>query len=207
MKTLALRFAVALAFALAPSCLPSRQPPIALFNGVDLSGWREIGDAQWSVEDGCLVGEGAAHTSFLVTEREFSDFVLELDLRNESPGNSGIQIRSHQQPDGRVVGLQVEVDPSPRAWSGRLYDEARRGWPADSLDDPRARAAFVPGEWNHFRIECAEARIRTWINGVKVADTYDHLDREGFIGLQVHSGGQTRVRWRNLALSELVLVR
>ncbi len=45
--------------------------------------------------------------------------------------NSGIQIRSestHDYNNGRVHGYQVEIDPSARAWSGGIYDEARRGW-------------------------------------------------------------------------------
>ena len=45
--------------------------------------------------------------------------------------NSGVQIRSLSLPEyqnGRVHGYQVEMDPSARAWSGGIYDEARRGW-------------------------------------------------------------------------------
>lgn len=180
---------------------------IALFNGRDLAGWRAVGDARWTIENGELVGEtGGGAQSFLISEQTYSDFTLELELRNEAPGNSGVQIRSHQRENGRVFGYQIEVDPSPRAWSGGLYHEAGRGWLADLEDNPRARAAFKLGEWNHYRVEARGARIRTWVNGVPAVDFTDAgataTDASGFIALQVHSGQDTKVRWRHLTLVE-----
>jgi len=170
---------------------------VELFDGESLAGWRAVGDARYSADDGSILGEiGGGGQSFLVTEREFGDFVLEVDVKTELPGNSGIQIRSHQREDGRVFGYQVEIDPSERAWSGGLYDEARRGWLQNLEGRDEARAAFRPGEWNAYRIECRGPWIRTWINGVPITDCVDPLDMTGFIGLQVHSGDDTRVRWR-----------
>lgn len=191
----------------APSDAPRSEPRIELFNGRDLSGWRAVGDAVWRVEQGELIGEvGGGAQSFLISEREFGDFTLELDLRNDGPGNSGVQIRSHQREDGRVFGYQIEIDPSPRAWSGGLYHEAGRGWLANLDDQPAARAAFKLGEWNHYRIEAHGARIRTWVNGVPAVDFVDTAakptDASGFIALQVHSGRDTRIRWRKLELVE-----
>ncbi len=177
---------------------------VALFNGRDLTGWRQVGDAVWTVENGELVGAiGGGKQSFLVTTSEYSDFVLDLDLKNEMPGNSGIQVRSHQRDDGRVFGYQIEVDPSERAWSGGLYDEGRRAWLVDLKDKPEARAAFKVGEWNHYTIELDGAHIRTWVNGVAVVDATDGVDASGFIGLQVHSGNNTKMRWKNVRLREV----
>jgi hypothetical protein len=176
--------------------------PVELFDGKSLAGWKALGDARYSVDDGCILGEvGAGGHSFLVSERTFGDFLLEVEVKTELPGNSGIQIRSHLGNDQRVIGYQVEIDPTDRRWSGGIYDEGRRG---QFLDDKLAGGrAFVPGEWNHYRIECLGPWIRTWINGVPAADVLDPLDLEGFIGLQVHSGHDTRVRWRNLRLKDL----
>lgn len=180
---------------------PPAETRVELFDGRDLAGWREIGDAKWSVDDGCILGaKGGGHHSFLATESEFADFVLDVDVENEAPGNSGLQVRSHQRANGQVFGYQIEIDPSARAWSGGLYDEGRRGWLQDLSKDAAARAAFKPGEWNHFKIECIGSRIRSWVNGVPCADFVDETDRAGFIGLQVHGGQDTRVRWRNFAL-------
>lgn len=188
----------------APSETGTRESRIELFNGRDLSGWREVGDAVWRVENGELVGEvGGGAQSFLVTEREFGDFRLELELRNDGPGNSGVQVRSHQKPSGQVYGYQIEIDPSSRAWSGGLYDEGRRGWLQNLADNDAARAAFKLGEWNRYRIELVGPRIRTWVNDVPVVDFTDDADASGFIALQVHSGKTTRMRWRRIELVEL----
>ncbi|MBK7876841.1 MAG: DUF1080 domain-containing protein [Planctomycetes bacterium] len=179
-------------------------PPKPLFDGTTLTGWRAIGDARWTVEDGALVGAvGGGRQSFLASETEFADFVLDVDLKNELPGNSGIQVRSHQNAKGAVYGNQIEIDPSARAWSGGLYDEGRRGWLADLSKDPLARAAFRPGEWNHYRIECIGPHVRTWVNGTPCVDTLDPIDASGFLAFQVHSGNDTKLRWKNAELREL----
>ncbi len=183
---------------------PLAPQSLALFNGRDLSGWREIGDARWEVDGGELVGSiGGGSQSFLATQAEYSDFVLELELCNELPGNSGIQVRSHQNDKGRVYGYQIEVDPSERAWSGGLYDEGRRGWLVNLEGRAEARAAFRKGEWNRYRIELRGIRIRTWVNDISIVDTTDDADASGFIALQVHSGNNTHIRFRNVRLTPL----
>lgn len=180
--------------------------PVELFDGQTLAGWKSLGDARYVVEDGTLLGEvDGGSQSFLMSERAFGDFLFEVDLRNELPGNSGLQIRSHEWK-GRLQGYQIEVDPSEqraRFWSGGLYDEARRGWLDDLSDSPAARAAFRLGEWNTYRVECLGPWIRTWVNGVPAADHFDPLDLAGHFGLQVHSGNDTRVRWRDFRLRDL----
>lgn len=193
--------------ALAPLACAAPQvvaTPVELFDGATLQGWHALGDARYTVDDGCILGEvGGGGQSFLVSDRRFGDFVLELDVRNELPGNSGVQVRSQVREDGRLFGYQIEIDPSERAWSGGLYDEARRGWLDDLADDEAARAAFRPGEWNRYRIECRGTWIRAWVNGVPTADHLDAMDLEGHIALQVHAGNDTRVRWRDLSMIDL----
>jgi len=175
-----------------------------LFDGATLAGWRALGDARFSVVDGELRGEvGGGSQSFLRSEASFGDFVLELELLNEAPGNSGVQVRSQETAAQRLMGYQIEVDPSDRAWSGGLYDEARRGWLDDLSDNPHGRAAFRPGAWNRYRIECNGPWIRAWVNDVPTADFLDALDLEGVIGLQVHSGKNTKMRWREIRIREL----
>jgi len=177
---------------------------VTLFDGQSLDGWRVLGDAVYTAEGGAIHGRtGGGAQSFLTTERSFSDFLLEVDLLVEGTGNSGIQIRSHDNGKGRLVGYQIEIDPSPRSWSGGLYDELRRGWLQDLSDNPAGRAAFIPGEWNRYRIECIGESIRAWVNGVPTVDFVDSMDSEGVFGLQVHSGQDTRVRWKNFRLRDL----
>ncbi|HZX57419.1 MAG TPA: DUF1080 domain-containing protein, partial [Mucilaginibacter sp.] len=133
------------------------------------------------------------HNSFLVTEKEYGDFILELDTKLESPtSNSGVQVRSHLDPKGNdgtgmVYGKQVEIDPSDRRWTGGIEDEARRDWLYTLQYNQKAQPAFKQGEWNHLRIECIGNTTKTWVNGVAAAYVVDTIDSKGFIGLQVHA--------------------
>ena len=65
-------------------------------------GKRPAGTAEYKVEDGAIVGATVAGSgnTFLVTEKEYDNFILEMDIR---------------------------IDPSSRRWSGGIYDEGRRG--------------------------------------------------------------------------------
>lgn len=183
-----------------------------LFNGKDLSGWtQKNGEAIYEVIDGVIVGKTVLNTpnSFLCTEKDYGDFILEFDVKVDDRLNSGVQIRSESYPeyrDSRVHGYQVEIDPSDRAWSGGIYDEARRGW-LYALDlNPDATSAFKNGEWNTFRVECVGPHIKTWVNGVAVSNLYDEMTPDGFIALQVHSVGDDpekggiEVMWRNIRI-------
>jgi hypothetical protein len=184
---------------------------VDLFNGNDLTGWKQLnGEAKYHVEDGMIVGTTVANTpnSFLATEKTFSDFILEVEMLLVDDFNSGIQFRSESRPDymnGRVHGYQCEVDPSPRAWSAGIYDEARRNWLYPLDLNPDAKTAFKMNEWNLYRIECIGPDIKTFLNGVPCAHLIDDMTPEGFIALQVHSirdetmAGR-QIKWRNIRI-------
>jgi hypothetical protein len=122
--------------------------------------------------------------------------------------NSGVQIRSESHKhynNGRVHGYQFEIDPSPRAWTGGIYDEGRRGWLYPLTANPPAQKAFKNEEWNKGRVEAIGNSIRTWVNGIPCANLWDDMTLSGFIALQVHSiankkdEGKT-VRWKNIRI-------
>jgi Domain of Unknown Function (DUF1080) len=183
-----------------------------LFDGKTLKGFKQLGGkALYEVKNGEIVGTTVKDTpnSFLATEQEYGDFILELDLKLDDAMNGGVQFRSLSKPDyqnGRVHGYQMEVDPSPRAWSGAIYDEGRRDWLVIPNNNPEGKKAFKPvGEWNKYRIEAIGNTIRTWINGVPTAHLIDDMTAKGFIALQVHSIYGTmkegmKIRWKNIRI-------
>lgn len=191
-------------------CQPEKWTP--LFNGKTLAGWSQRGgQALYTIRNGVITGTAVPKSpnSFLCTAAEYGDFILELELSIDDGLNSGIQIRSQANPGfngGRVFGWQVEVDPSPRAWSGGIYDEGRRDWLYIPNINPEGKKAFrTGGRWNRYRIEALGNTIRTWVNGVPVAFLVDTLVERGFIALQVHSVGAPaeagkQVRWRNIRI-------
>jgi len=197
-------------------------PWITLFDGATLNGFiKRGGTAPYRVEDGAIVGTTVPGTNvngkrvsgtdntFLCTERHYGDFILELEFKVDPGMNSGVQIRSNSFEwfkNGRVHGYQVEIDPSDRAWTGGIYDEARRGWLFNLEGKEEARKAFKQNEWNHFRIEARGENIKTWVNGVPVADLDDFMTQRGFIALQVHASkdDETKeIRWRNIRIIDL----
>jgi hypothetical protein len=199
---------------------------VDLYNGKNLDGWiQRGGKAVYQADGPEIVGKPVPNTSnsFLCTERDYANFILELEFKPFTGLNSGVQIRSqcYDEPTtltvkgkqfkfaaGRVHGYQVEIDPSDRAWSGGIYDEGRRGWLNNLKENEPAQKAFKANEWNQFRIECRGDSIKTWINGVPAADLKDDVTPKGLIGLQVHGiggrdPGDMEVRWRNIRIKEL----
>src|SRR5438477_6496166 len=169
---------------------------ITLFDGKSLSGWKKgAGSAEYKVDNGAIVGTTvmSSPNSFLITEREFANFVLELDAKiDDTTSNSGIQLRSHFDPTGnngkgKVYGYQYELDPSSRKWTAGIYDEGRRDWLYPLSLNHDAQNAFKLGKYNKIRVECFGNTIRTWINGQPAAMLVDTFDKKGFIGLQVHA--------------------
>jgi len=185
---------------------------IDLSNGSNLNGWKQLnGKAEYVVENNEIIGISVPKepNSFLCTEKDYGDFILELEVNVEPPLNSGIQFRSlsiDNYKKGRVHGYQCEIDPSKRAWSGGIYDEARRDWLYNLARNEKGSAAFKPGDWNTYRIEAIGNHIRTWINGVMCANLVDNETASGFIALQVHGVGDDtekigkKVRWKNIRI-------
>lgn len=188
-----------------------------LFNGKDLKGWKQLGGlATYQVKNGEIQGVTVAATpnSFLATEKEYGDFILELSVKIDQPANSGIQFRSlaiNDYQGGKVHGYQMEIDPSARRWSGGIYDESRRGWLYPMDLNPANQFMFKTGTWYMYRVECIGNSIRTFVNGKQMAHVIDDATSHGFIALQVHSIGKEEaaggvIHWKNIRIQTTGLV-
>lgn len=179
--------------------------------GAKLAGWVQHGGmASFVEENGIITGETRPNqpNSFLCSIKEYGDFELHYEFRVDDALNSGVQIRSHVKPENDVVyGYQIEIDPSPRAYTCGIYEESGRGWLKDLKDNPDAQKAFKHGEWNHVRVIAQRDHIQTWLNGVLAANLFDNASAKGFIALQVHGVGDRKdplkIQWRNIRIQEL----
>ncbi|QTN31620.1 DUF1080 domain-containing protein [Akkermansiaceae bacterium] len=195
-----------------------------LTNGKDLTGWKKVGgNGEYRMVDGEIVGTGRKvnANTFLISEKTYRNFDFRFEMKFDTlKGNSGMMFRGLQKEsadgNGRVFGYQCEHDNGmARAWTAGLYDEARRGWLFPDKADKAQCAAFTkqgqgifkPEGWNEIRILCEGNHIQIFLNGEKRVDYTDedpkNATAEGFFGMQVHAGGATDVRWKNLRIKEL----
>lgn len=176
---------------------------VSLFNGVDLSGWTIHGTEKWYVEDGDLVCENGSDNEYgyLSTDEYYDDFVLTLEYKQESNGNSGVFFRSTL--DGIIInGWQVEISP-PGHDTGGIYESYGRGWLIKP--DPIKDKNLKYGDWNSMKIMVMGDNVKTWLNGVEMIHINDQKigEGKGSIALQIHAGDDVKVRWRNIKLEKL----
>ena len=180
---------------------------VSLFDGKDLSGWKTNGSEKWVVDDGAILGESTVGKyGYLTSEKTYRDFNLRLRFKCETDGNSGVFTRSRitgespkSGPD--IEGMQVEVDPTRH--TGGLYESGGRGWVA--LPTPEGERAIKPRDWNDLEILARGNHFTTRLNGVQIVDFTDPAPKftEGVIGLQLHTGGGVKIRFKDIYIQEL----
>jgi hypothetical protein len=185
-------------------CPCGGQTAKSLFNGRDLSGWVAMHGGEWKVEDGAIVGRNGTNWStnpeksgsWLRSEKEYSDFILELEYAINARGNSGVFIRSALEKNPAFTGHEMQIlddhgrEPK-KSTSGALYDVVAA----------RKNTSKPPGEWNQVRIETKGKRIQITMNGEPIIDyETDRLTR-GYIGLQDHDTNAV-VKFRNIRITE-----
>jgi len=211
-----------------------------LFDGKTLNGWKIL-NQDWKnpdskpdfyVENKMIVCNTVLGTAggYLITEKSYSDFILEFDVKIDTTLNSGMQCRGQiwdkdtssvyvagdaaltKRPTkwrkGYVWSYQVEVDPSSRAWSGGLYEPGNRGWLVPLTGNEEARKAFKPMGWNHFKILMDGDKIQVWVNDIQTVNTIDDMSSSGFFGIQFHGAGREYQKdkksyWKNIRIKEL----
>jgi Domain of Unknown Function (DUF1080) len=208
-KNYSLIFALLLFLALGAA---GQVPPVGgwvpLFNGKDLTGWKKNGDETWVVEEGTILCESTANKyGYLTTEKTYKDFTLRLKFKGEAAGNSGVFVHAkitgidpQHGPD--IEGMQVEVDPKVGKHTGGLYESGGRGWVAQPTAE--GERALKSGDWNDLEVSVHAAHIVTQLNGTKIVDFTDPAPKftDGVIGLQIHTGGGVKTRWKDISIRE-----
>ena len=174
-----------------------------IFNGKNLDGWIVHGSEKWYVDEGELICESGPDEKYgyLSTVKFYNDFILTLDFKQESNGNSGVFFRSRIEGT-KISGWQVEVAP-PKNNTGGIYESYGRGWLIKP--DLRKDNILKMGKWNHMKIKVVGSSVTTWLNGTKMVELDDKQigQGKGAIALQIHDGGGIKVRWKNIRIEEL----
>ncbi len=176
---------------------------VKLFNGKHLTGWKVHGTEKWYVENGELVCESGPDKQYgyLVSDKEFKNFELEVEFKQEFNGNSGVFF--HCSIEGtKISGWQAEVAPLNKS-TGGIYESYGRGW---LIKPEAAKEKFLKeGEWNTMVVRMEGNTVKTWLNGEQMIVLEDAKigSTVGKIALQIHDGGGVKVRWRKVEVKEL----
>jgi len=204
-----IKYVTVMLLVLAPALLAQRASKdadkgwVALFNGKDLSGWQNYGAEKWTVEKGEILGEAVTKAyGYLGTEKTYKNFEMRGKFKAEGTGNSGIFY--HSTINGvNIQGVQVEVDPRPDGHTGGLYESGGRNWLV--WPNPAGEKAMKVGEWNDVQFSVQGNHIVTRVNGVLALDYTDPAPKysDGVIALQLHSGGEGKMRFKDLYVRPL----
>ena len=199
------RILLVMALAAAAFAQTAEMPWVSLFNGKDLSGWVPVGNEKWVVDNGTIHGVTVTKEyGYLRTEKKYKDFEMAVKFRCEAGGNSGVFFHTDFVPGTADVsqGLQFEIDPNLNAHTGGIYGDGRAWsvWPA-----PENELVVRPDDWNEYVIKVTGNRYIARLNGVLVMDFTDPKPKsfDGYIALQLHSGGGGNMRFKDIAIRDL----
>ena len=178
---------------------------VQLFNGKDLTNWVEVGKEKWTIEDGTIHGVGVTSAyGYLRTEKKYKDFWLSLRFKCEADGNSGVYFHTEFK-EGTVdvaSGKQFEIDRVPNHHTGGLYGDGRAwfAWPS-----PEYEHVIRPTDWNDMLLKVEGNHMVAILNGIEVLNFTDPAPRssDGYIALQLHSGGEGNMRFKDIYVRDL----
>lgn len=187
-----------------------------LFNGRDLSGWVPVNVAPetFTARDGMIVSTGKP-TGVLRTDRQYENFVLELEWRHLQPGgNAGLFVWSDALPAVGVPftrSFEVQILDGQNTENYTSHGDVFGIWGATMKPDrphpggwmrclPSERRAKPSPEWNHYRVTCRAGAIKLEVNGKEVSGAYDCMPRKGYLCLEAEG---SECHFRNLKIKEL----
>jgi Domain of Unknown Function (DUF1080) len=156
-----------------------------------LSQWSELGDANWSLNDGVLEADSGA--GFLVSSEEFDNFALTLDFYPGPDSNSGVFMRC-QNPaeitDTSCYEANIfDTRPDQSGRTGAIVNFA-----------PPAKVIDSEGKWNTYEITADGSHITVKLNGETTVDFEDETLASGPIALQYAAGS---IKFRNVQIRKL----
>ncbi|GHT21493.1 glycosyl hydrolase [Planctomycetales bacterium] len=179
-----------------------------LFNGKDTTGWKSIGGKnKFYVEDGQLILETGDESlqSYIVTEKTFENFIVNVEFKFDAPFGSGLQFRSVPH-DGKDVAWGYQSEISPEKYNGGFFDEGvKHNWLQDITElEKKSGAAFKKNGWNTLEVKAVGPSLKASLNGTLVADVIDIQYSKGFIGFQIHeSKTPGKLRIKSVTVKEL----
>jgi len=174
-----------------------------LFDGKTLAGWHPVGEGEWKVEDGAIVGRANKTKLYglLVSDRIFGDFTVRFKFKCLS-GDSGFYIRTLIQEPEKAHGLQVQVGRTGSGVGG-IYESYGRQWIPGKPDAEKEKQYTRDDAWNDMTIHAHGGDITVHVNGVKSCELKGDPSRpEGHFALQMHAGCVMHVLFKDIEIQE-----
>lgn len=192
--------AASLVLSAAARAAEKSQEWVSLFDGKTLKGWQQVGDGEWVVEDGAIVGKTQAAAKLyglLISDREYQDFTVRLKFKSLK-GNSGFYIRMKLEKPDKAHGLQIEVDP--RNSTGGIYESYGRAWVSQPKPEQVAKY-FKLDDWNDLEIAAQGGNVTVKVNGVTSAELKnDPSPPSGRLAMQMHAGNEMLVMFKDIQI-------
>jgi hypothetical protein len=187
---------------------------VSLFDGKTLNGWIGAVDG-YVVRDGAIVCDQKKGGN-LLTEKEYSDFVLRFDVLIPQGANNGIALRAPNATGSLAyVGTEVQIlddddeqykTIKPYQFHGSVY----------GIVAAKTGARRADGQWNQMEIAMKGPKIRVVVNGQVVVDAdLKEVTKDGTVDGKAHPGLERTsghigflghghpVAFRNLRIKEL----
>ena len=205
-----------------------------LFDGKTLDQWKDYNGEEltmpWHVVDGCIQakGDGSDLAGYIVTKKQYENFILDWDWKLSHGGNSGMIYHVVEDPYFKVpyvTGPEYQLIDN-EGWEEVNAPNKLEEWQklgvdyAMHLPDPDSLFVNPQGEWNSSRIVFDNGHVEHWLNGHKILEFEAWTDdwfarkhsgkwetapeyglaRRGVICLQDHGSPAS---FRNLKIKEL----
>lgn len=168
-----------------------------LFDGKSIDNWNKVGDVDWKIEDGAVVGTKG--TGFLVSKDSYTDFQIRVEFWADEEANSGIFIRC-TDPQKITADNSYEVNifdkrPDPSYGTGAIVNFAKI--------EQMPKAA---GKWNTYEITAKGPQLTVVLNGTKTVDIKDEKFKSGPFALQRAPGADRKegtIKFRKVEIKPL----
>jgi len=198
-------FFIFLVFIISVSC--QNQPSYPLTAHPESTSWQALftddlsnaiyPDSVWSVENGVFT---ATEDQFLWTEKDYNNFVLDLEFKNAEGTNSGVVLHCSNLEDWIPNSVEIQIaDDFSEEWAN-----SPKSWQCGALfgRQPATKSAVKkPGEWNRYTITSIDKMIYVLLNGEQV----NTIDLSTFTDAKINPDGSEAPSWLSKAPATLPL--
>ncbi len=156
--------------------------------------WNEKGEAEWEIQNGVVIGSQGSGSGFMVSDKRYGNFELELEFKPDTEVNSGVFIRIED-----VENITAYNSYEINIWDNNTNQNFRTGGVVN-FSYPLEKVNTL-NRWNTYRIKADGPKIEAWINGIKTTELVDDKNKEGHLGLQLFQSG--KIEFRNIRIREL----